>query len=162
MKFKNISEPDKEFTIEQVISKSLKFIKEDSEHEYRIIVGSDSLHRTKKTCFATAIIIHRIGKCAKLFYTRTFIENYPRNIVTRIMKEVSDSVEVISKLQDSDLVFNIDDDNWAVHIDCGAKGESQKVIHEALSYVKAMGFHGEIKPDACVGSHVADKFTGHT
>ena len=160
MIFRNISEPNKEFTIEEVIAKLLAFIKEDSNYTYRIIVGTDSLHRTKKTSFSTAVIIHRVGRCAKFFYTRYFIEKYPRAIVTRIMKEVKDSVEIVMRLQDSELIDYVDSGDWELHIDAGEKGESIKVVHQALSYVKAMGLNGLAKPDAAIATNVADKYTG--
>lgn len=156
-KYKNISEEGKEYSIDEVIKEMIDFILKDSDSRYRVIVGSDSLHRTIKTVFSTAIVIHRVGESARFWYTKYTLEKYPRAIVPRIMKEVNDSIEVITKLQESDLYGYVDDEDWQVDIDCGNNGESQKVIHEALAYVKAMGFNGEIKPNACVGSHVADR-----
>jgi uncharacterized protein len=156
-KFRNVSEETKEYSIDEVIQEIINFIKQDEDMEYRLIVGSDSLHRTKKTTFSTAIVIHRVGKAARFWYTKYTIENYPRAIVPRIMKEVGDSIEIISYLQNSDVYQYVEEDNWQVDIDCGNNGQSEKVIKEALSYVKAMGFNGEIKPNACVGSHVADR-----
>lgn len=155
--FRNVSDSDREYSLDDVIFKVLEFIKEDETFRYRLIVGSDSLHRTKKTVFSTAIVIHRVGKAARFWYSKYIIEKYPRAIVPRIMKEVSDSIEVIVALQNSDIYGYIDDEDWQVDIDCGNNGESQKVIKEALSYVRSMGFNGEIKPNACVGSHVADR-----
>lgn len=156
-KYLNINEKEQQFTLDEVIQKIIEFIKKESDYEYKLIVGSDSLHRTKRTTFSTAIVIHRVGKAAKFWYTKYVIEKYPRAIIPRIMKEVSDSIEVIVKLQESELNNLIHHNNWQVDIDCGNNGESEKVVKQALSYVKAMGFNGEIKPNACVGSHVADR-----
>ena len=161
MKFKSISVQDKEYTIQEVIEEMIKFIELSPEVHYRIIVGTDSLYRAKKTSFSTAIIIHRVGKAAKFWYSKYFLEKYPRAIVPRIMKEVSDSIEVITELQDSLLVSYVADEDWEVHIDAGQNGESMKVVKEDLAYVTAMGFRGEAKPDSAIATNVADRFTKH-
>lgn len=161
-KFRNISSPGVEYTLEQVIAEMLAFIREDDELQYKVIVGTDSLHRSKRTCFSTAIIIHRVGKSARFWYSKYYVDKYPRDIVVRIMKETADSIEIMVAVKDSELSNYITDEDLEIHIDAGSNGDSVKVVHQALSYVKAMGFNGEAKPDSAIATNVADRFTGHS
>ena len=47
---------------EEVIGKIAKYIKEDTNFRYKVIVGTDSENRSGGADFVTAIIVHRIGK----------------------------------------------------------------------------------------------------
>jgi len=155
----SISTGDKKYTTEDVMQEILSYIKEDEEHQYKVIVGSDSLYRKKKTCFSTVVIAHRVGKGARFWYSREYIANYPQGIVKRIMKETYESITLMQAVQDSEIVLYVDASDFCVHIDAGADGASIKVMHQALSFVKGMGFNAEAKPKSSIAANVADKFT---
>ena len=158
MLFRNLSTGDKDYTLQEVLEEVLIYINADTEQEYRLIVGSDSLYRAKFTMFATAIVCHRIGNGAKFWYTKRK-EQCPMNIFARIMKETEDSIEIMKKVYDSEVMLHIPEENMQIDIDAGNNGKSRNVVSSAMSYVKGSGFNGESKPNAAVATIVADKFT---
>ena len=158
MIFRNLSTGDKEYTLQEVIKEVLLYISIDEETEYRVIVGSDSLYRAKGTVFATAIVCHRVGKGARFWYTKRK-ENCAMNIFARIMRETEDSINIMKKIYDSEIMLYVPEENMQIDIDAGNNGKSIKVVSSAMSYVKGSGFNGESKPNAAVATIVADKFT---
>jgi predicted RNase H-related nuclease YkuK (DUF458 family) len=158
IRFKNTSNPDQDFSIEDIIQKIKDWINEDTYSTYEIIVGTDSLYRKKYTVFSSVVIIHRIGHEARFWFTQTR-EKMPQSIPVRLMKEVYDSVSIIQALLDSDLKQMVAEENWAVHCDVGMKGESRQIINQVVGYVTGQGLKCEYKPDAAIASNVADRFT---
>lgn len=158
MIFRNLSTGDKDYTLQEVLKEILIYINEDTTQEYRLIVGSDSLYRSKFTIFATAIVCHRVGKGAKFWYAKRK-EKFTMNIYTRIMKETEDSIKIMKKVYDSEIILHIPEENMQIDIDAGNNGKSRNVVSSAMSYVIGSGFNGEAKPNAAVATIVADKFT---
>ena len=145
-------------TLDKAIKQATEYIKEDKDAEYDIIVGSDSLWRSSITVFATVFAVHRKGKGARFWYTKSK-EKFPRSIPVRLMREATDSVELMQYLYDNEIIDLVPEDNFSVHVDVGAKGESRQVINEIIGYVTGLGLKCECKPEASVGSIVADRIT---
>ena len=53
-----------------------EYMTEDPHSTYKLIVGSDSQTRDD-VCFVTAVVIHRLGKGGRYFYTKTHVKKMP-------------------------------------------------------------------------------------
>jgi len=147
-----------EFSLKQMTDKVIEFVKEDKDQLYRLMVGSDSLYRRDETCFSTVIVVHRVGKGARFFYNKSYV-NHDIDIYSKILKETRDSIEIMQVIKASNIPEYITKDNMEIHIDAGANGASKKVMDQCLGYAKGMGYNAYLKPDACAATHVADKYT---
>lgn len=157
-KFRSASDDQTYLTFNEALKQAITYINEDTESEYDVIVGSDSLWRPWHTVFATVFAVHRKGKGARFWYVRSK-EKFPRSIPVRLMREASDSVELMQALYNSEIMLLVPEENFSVHCDVGSKGESRCVINEIVGYVTGQGLKCEYKPFASIGSIVADKIT---
>mgnify|MGYP001559593443 CR=1 FL=1 len=157
-KYYSASDTDKALTFDGVVNQILDFIKDLPENQYKLIIGTDSLYRAHGTVFATVIVIHRVGKGARFWWTRTK-EKFEMNLYTRIMREAQDSVELMQAIYDSEIVMYVNEEDFAVHIDAGMDGDSRRVVNDCVGYVTGLGFHCEVKPDSVVAVTVADRIT---
>lgn len=140
----------------------------DHEHEYQIIVGTDSHMQGRAFRFITVICVYRVGKGGNYFYLETYEprENYiagnirgkkvKGNQKMRMFNEVEKSIEIAELLVDQTSVIPV------VHID--ASPSSGKEFTSAFSdqlkgYVTGQGFECVLKPDSFVANAVADKHT---
>ena len=155
-KFRSASDDQTYLTFEQSLQQAIDYINEDKEAEYAIMVGSDSLWRPWHTVFATVFAVHRKGKGARFWYTRSK-EKFPRNIPVRLMKEANDSVEVMRAIYESELMLMVPEENFSIHIDVGNHGESKQVINEIVGFVTGQGFECEYKPNSACATTCADK-----
>jgi len=143
--------------LEQVVDDIRSYIAEDLNYQYKLIVGSDSQSR-EGTCFVTAIILHRVGKGARYYYTK----RYDRKITSlrqRIFYETSLSLEMADRL--SDYLSRRGQENLKVeiHLDVGTHGETKELVKDIIGMVMGSGFDAKIKPYACGASKVADRYT---
>ena len=129
----------------------------NSEDDYRLIIGSDSQVR-QQTLFVTAVIIHRVGKGARYFYTRRR-ERVIESLRQRIYYETSLSMDVASRLTSMLANANMDELKLEIHLDIGTKGETKTLIRELVGMVIGSGFAARIKPYSFGASTVADKYT---
>lgn len=155
-KFRSASDDNTYLTFEEALKQAIAYINEDKEEEYDVIVGSDSLWRPAQTIFATVFAVHRKGKGARFWYTKSK-EKFPKNIPVRLMREASDSVELMQALYDSEIMLLVPEDNFSVHVDCGNHGESKCVINEIIGFVTGQGLKCEYKPGSAVATTCADK-----
>jgi len=135
----------------------LEFIKKDPEANFRIIIGSDSQVR-RETCFVSAVVIHRVGKGARYYYSK----KNQRKITSmrqRIFYETALSLELASKVVSFLGEKGYGDLNVEIHLDVGNKGETKELIKEVVGMVVGSGFDAHIKPDSSGASKVADKYT---
>ena len=72
------------------------FIKESPQSTYKLIIGSDS-HIKDEVCFVTAVILHRVGKGGRYFYTRSKYRKMG-SLRQRIFYETALSLNVASQL----------------------------------------------------------------
>ncbi len=131
------------------------FISEVPDAEYKLIVGSDSQAR-EQVCFVTAVVIHRLGKGGRYFYTRDHISKMP-SLKQRIFYEAHLSLDVASKLAAEISKNGFSDLNVEIHLDVGRNGQTRTMIRQLIQEVVGNGFSAKIKPDAYGASQVADK-----
>ena len=143
-------------TFGEVFEEILSYASENPDDSYRLIVGTDSQLKDK-TCFVTALIVHRQGKGGRFFYTRRY-ENYTRSLKQRIFYEASLSLSVASllteKLADSGQELNLE-----IHLDVGSNGATKTLVKEVVGMVNGSGYSCKIKPDSYGASSVADRYT---
>mgnify|MGYP000991031931 CR=1 FL=1 len=122
---------------------------------YRLIIGTDSQLR-EDTCFVTAIVVHRVGKGGRYYYTKEN-ERIGRNLKQRIFFEAAKSLGIASMLAEKLADNGLGDLNLEIHLDIGQNGETKDLIREIVGMVTGTGFEAKIKPDAYGATKVADK-----
>ena len=122
---------------------------------YRLIIGTDSQLR-EEACFVTAIVIHRVGKGGRYYYTKEN-EKMGRSLKQRIFLEAAKSLGVASQLAERLAQNGYGDLNVEIHLDIGRNGETRDLIREIVGMVTGTGFEAKIKPDAYGATKVADK-----
>ncbi len=143
--------------LEQVVDDIRAYVAEDTSYQYKLIVGSDSQSR-EGTCFVTAIILHRVGKGARYYYTK----RYDRKITSlrqRIFYETSLSLEMADRLAEYLSKREQEKLQVEIHLDVGTHGETKELVKEIIGMVMGSGFDAKIKPEACGASKVADRYT---
>jgi len=133
----------------------LNFMAENPEAKYKLIVGSDSQARNQ-VCFVTAVVIHRIGKGGRYYYTRTHVAKMP-SLRQRIFYEAHLSLDVASKLAAEMSKNGRSNLNLEIHLDVGRNGQTRTMIKDLVAEIVGSGFSAKIKPDAFGASQVADK-----
>jgi len=134
-----------------------EYMTEDPHSTYKLIVGSDSQIRDD-VCFVTAVIIHRLGKGGRYFYTKTHVKKMP-SLRQRIFYEAHLSLDVASKLAELISENGHSDLDVEIHLDVGRNGETKSMIRELVQEIVGSGFAAKIKPDAYGASQVADKYS---
>jgi predicted RNase H-related nuclease YkuK (DUF458 family) len=146
-----------QLSLEQVVDDIRRYVGEDTSFQYKLIVGSDS-QSNEGTCFVTAIIIHRVGKGARYYYTK----RYDRKITSlrqRIFYETSLSLEMADRLAECLSQRGQENLKVEIHLDVGIHGETKELVKDIIGMVMGSGFDAKIKPYACGASKVADRYT---
>ena len=158
MKF--ISPTDDPLDIYSVYKNILKFITEKPDEHYRLIIGTDSQAGIREIVFVTAIVIYRVGRGGRFFYSKK-AEELTISMKQRIFYEASRSLEVASLLTGffADEINLHDELKVEIHLDVGEKGPTRDIIKEVMGMVVGSGYEAHIKPEAYAASTVADKFT---
>ncbi|MEN6327844.1 MAG: ribonuclease H-like YkuK family protein [Syntrophomonas sp.] len=153
-----ISPTKGEMNLIQVVKDILEYVSEELDRTYKLIVGSDSQPHEDGTCFVSAIIIHRVGKGARYYYSK----QVQKNIISmrqRIFYEASLSLDLADQVCRCLKEHGRDDLKVEIHLDVGTHGATRELIKEVIGMVVGSGFDAKIKPDACGASKVADKYT---
>ncbi len=144
-------------TFDDVFDEIIDFINEAPDAKYKLIVGSDSQLRTDAN-FVSAIVIHRVGKGARYFYTRS-VEYVGKSLKARIYHETARSLNIASRLAEKLADNGHSELDVEIHLDIGPNGETKDIIKEIVGMVTGTGFSAKIKPDSFGASKVADKYT---
>tara|TARA_Y100000034_G_scaffold26779_1_gene31872 strand:+ start:981 stop:1475 length:495 start_codon:yes stop_codon:yes gene_type:complete len=124
-----------------------------------IFVGTDSMLNSRICIFATAICLHgSSSQTGGRYYFKRTRDNNKRysQLKTRIMKEVSDSLELGGVLLEI-----YPDTEIEIHVDVGVNQRSRtKPLADMIrGWTRASGFVCKIKPFAWASASVADKHT---
>lgn len=154
----NFVSPSKgRLTFDRMFKDIVAYVNEDPNASYKLIVGTDSQVR-ETVHFVTAVIIHRVGKGARYYYTRSS-QDFVNSLRQKIYYEASLSLGVSSRLAE-----RLAQNGWArmdveIHLDVGLHGETRELIREVVGMIVGSGFQAIIKPDSYGASKVADKYT---
>lgn len=153
-----ISPTKGEMNLIQVVKDILEYVSEERDRTYKLIVGSDSQPHVDGTCFASAIIIHRVGKGARYYYNKQVQQNI-YSMRQRIFYEASLSLDLADRVCRCLREQGRDDLQVEIHLDVGTHGATRELIKEVIGMIVGSGFDAKIKPYACGASKVADKYT---
>jgi uncharacterized protein len=131
------------------------------QNEVAIMVGTDSQNHKHHTTFVTAVVCHKIGKGARLFYVRKKVDRI-QSVRERMLREAEYSIEVALAYQSyADSVYpHLNDCVFEVHADvnCKPEHESNRALKEIVGWITGCGFVCKIKPDAPIASTCADYY----
>lgn len=159
-KMEFVSPTDGILSLAETYNLIMKFINNEPENKYRLIVGTDSHPGVNDAVFVTAIVIYRLGRGGRFFYHKEKC-SFKKGFKQRIYYEVSRSLEVASKLtgflaEERELTEDLEVE---IHVDVGENGPTSAVISEVVGMVVGSGYEALIKPDSYAASTVADKYT---
>jgi len=142
----------------EVVNALTAIMEEDSKARYAIFVGTDSASGTREIDFISAIVLHKIGKGGRYFWTREKgIQMH--SLRQKVWHEAWLSLELAQKLiamlaERVALIYNME-----IHIDIGENGRTKEMIDEVVGMIIGSGFSVMIKPHAYAASSVADRYT---
>jgi uncharacterized protein len=130
-------------------------------NDVAIMVGTDSQNHKEHTTFVTAVVCHRVGRGARLFYVRDKVRRI-NSVRERMLREAELSIQVALEYQNYvDTQYpELNDCIFEVHADVNAypEHESNRALKEIVGWITGCGFVCKIKPDAPIASTVADKY----
>ena len=138
----------------------IQFLKEASQYEHEIILGTDSQPFNSGTFLATAIAVLCENKQYHCRYFYKQHENRPihHNLYERVFSEVDTTLKVASKIRD--LIPNA---NISIHLDVSNESTTHRTGRFSRSLVAMVRGYGdenvEVKPDAWCASGLADRHT---
>lgn len=150
---------------EKIMDLISRYLDEDSNSDYTLVIGTDSHEKGKMTAksrsinLVTAIIIHRHGHGGKYFWQRKHIKNIHtlrEKIYTETFASLNFASSFVPNLQKK---LNGNSPKLEIHIDVGERGETRNMIKEVVGMVTGNGFVAKTKPFAYGASYVADKHT---
>lgn len=149
----------------QVATEIVRFMCEDTEREYKVTLGTDSMRMAGNAAdFVTAIVVHRVGRGGRYFWRRIEADNF-HTLRDRITHEVLMSLDIAK-----DFLTAFDTAkkgagtalpryDFEIHVDVGENGATKAMIQELVGMVRAYNLTAKTKPDSYAASHVADKYT---
>jgi predicted RNase H-related nuclease YkuK (DUF458 family) len=153
--------------IGQVIREIVRFMTDDKNRHYKIVIGSDSEgHNEKIVDFVTAIVVHRVGNGGRYFWRRIELPQF-YTLRDRIIQEVLLSLEVGKKvlmMLKSEPQISLDGEpvlNWdfEIHVDIGENGQTKSMMQEVIGMIRAYNFEARTKPESYAATKVADRHT---
>jgi len=147
-----------EMTFDDVISTLVSEMESHSREQFELLIGTDSSTSTNHLELVSAIVLHKIGRGGRYFWTRKR-ERRTRSLRHQIWREAWLSFElaqhVIRRLESGSLLqFNLE-----IHVDIGENGPTKELIDEVVGMIIGNGLAVRIKPHAYAASAVADKHT---
>lgn len=142
---------------EAVVLEVIRFMKNEPERHYKIIIGTDSERRNDNSAdFVTAVVVHRVGNGGRYFWRRISNGNI-HNLRNRIMGEAMLSLEVAKEILTILKSFEAPDFDFEIHVDIGENGETKTMITEIVGMIRAHNFEVRTKPESYAASKVADR-----
>lgn len=153
--------------MQDVEDEMIKFIGDNTFSEYKLVVGTDSQVIGRKTCFATAIILHRVGTGTWACVGKQIESRFKWALRDKIGTETQITYETINELvdsmQDKILEYMFKDKHFKfgieAHIDVGTRGKTRSLIREMEGYFRGVDITTRIKPDSYAASSVANKYS---
>jgi len=133
----------------------MDYMREQPSASYKLIVGTDS-HNRDGVSFVTAVIIHRLGKGARYYYSKSR-DRRITSLRQRIFYETSLSLSLAGRLAQHLSQNGRSRMNVEIHCDVGQSGDTKDLVREIVGMVMGSGFDAKIKPDSYGASKVADK-----
>mgnify|MGYP000216676834 CR=1 FL=1 len=145
-------------SFKEVVEEIIRFIKEDINKNYHLIIGSDS-EGSKKIVLVNAIVIHRIGKGGRYFWRKIYKENVNtlrEKIYEEVNLSISTALDLLKLLENHKETLT--KANVEIHVDIGENGETKSLIKEIVGMVHGYGLNVKTKPEAYGATIVADRY----
>jgi predicted RNase H-related nuclease YkuK (DUF458 family) len=147
-----------DMTFDEVIATVISEMTSGSEERFALLIGTDSSTYANHLDLVSAIVLHKIGRGGRYFWTRTRERRTP-SLRFQIWREAWLSFElaqeVLRALEDRSLLQV----NLEIHVDIGENGRTKELIDEVVGMIIGSGFAVRIKPHSYAASAVADKHT---
>jgi len=162
----NFYNPTKgDLTLEETIKEIIDYIKKRPEKFYDIIVGCDSSSEREPT-FPAVVAVLREGEGGRFFIKKIHYQNRKFfNYHQRILEEVLLSIGLAQLLRETldkrlkEVKEPLDYRFKYIHADVGERGATRDMVKEITGLIKGNGFEPKIKPESCIASVVADRYT---
>jgi len=151
-----------ELLFAEVLLEIVKFMKEQPQGRYRVMIGSDS-NGYGDLDLVSVVAVHRVGNGGRYFWFRQNRENI-KTLRQKIYAEVQASLELATlflpafraelKTAEAQGEWPFD---FQIHVDVGLIGETRDLIHEVTGMVTAYGYEVLVKPDSAAATSLADK-----
>jgi len=145
-------------SFDEVVAALVGEMEADPKSRYEILVGTDSSTGTEMIDLVSAIVIHKIGKGGRYFWTRRREPKLP-SLRQKIWREAWLSFELAQQLLARLAAVSLLPFNLEIHVDIGENGRTKTMIDEVVGMIIGSGFAVRIKPQAYAASSVADKYT---
>ena len=158
-----ISPTKGKMTIQQMVDELVRFMREEPDYFYRLVVGTDSKtgkpDPREQVNFVTAVVIHRKGKGGRYFWQKNKVSKIG-SLRDKIYTETLLSIQLAEKLV-PDLTKKLNGERYKleIHIDVGDVGPTREMIKEVVGMVTGNGFTAKTKPESFGAFSVADKHT---
>ncbi|MCX7778961.1 MAG: ribonuclease H-like YkuK family protein [Patescibacteria group bacterium] len=146
-----------QLTLDQVAKEIIKFIEENLNKKYHIIIGSDSEGQGEIE-LVNAIVVHRLGQGGRYFWRKIYGERV-KTLRQKIYEEVNLSLTTaltILKLF-REYKKTLARCEVEIHVDIGEGGETKEMIKEIVSMIRGYGLTVKTKPEAYGATKVADR-----
>jgi predicted RNase H-related nuclease YkuK (DUF458 family) len=147
-----------ELTFDEVVGELVAAMQAHPKERFEILIGTDSSITLDRLDFVSAIVLHRVGKGGRYFWTRRREQRIP-SLRQRIWREAWLSFELAQRLIQRLAAVSLLQYNLEIHVDIGENGKTKEMIDEVVGMIIGNGFSVRIKPHAYAASSVADKHT---
>ncbi len=147
-----------DMTFEAVASELVREMRANPKDQFEILIGTDSSAGPERLDFVSAIVLHRIGKGGRYFWTRHREPVMP-SLRQRIWREAWLSFELAQRLMERLATVSLLQFNLEIHVDIGENGRTKEMIDEVVGMIIGNGMRVRIKPHAYAATSVADKHT---
>lgn len=151
-----------ELVFEEVIETVMKFMTDEPEAHYKVMIGSDS-NGAGNLEVVSVVAIHRKGSGGRYFWSRQAKQNI-HSLRQKIYAEVQASLELATLFLPAFqklLKFQQNGSNtpfdFEIHVDVGSQGETKDLVREVMGMVKGYGYEVFVKPEAAAATTFADR-----
>jgi len=154
-------------TLDGAVKEIFKYIADDKEKFYDIIVGCDS-SSDEEPHFPLAIVVLRKGEGGRFFLKRIkypegrkFYGYYKQRILNEVLLSCQLALTLKEKIAEAAQKASIDSSNYQfryIHADVGERGATRDMIKEVIGLIRGNGFEPMIKPLSFAASVVADRY----
>ena len=145
-------------TFDEVVGSIVREMRGSSKDRFELLIGTDSSTTLDRLDIVSAIVLHRVGRGGRYFWTRRR-ERKPQSLRQQIWREAWLSFELAQHLIGRLAAVSFLRFNLEIHVDIGKNGKTKDMIDEVVGMIIANGLSVRIKPHAYAASSVADKHT---
>lgn len=143
----------------QLVQRMRRFVLRNTERDYRLIIGSDSLPSNGGQVYlVTAIVLHRVGN-GGIYFWRRHLTPKLHTLRERMYAEALASIAMAQQLERIAELKPLLRGSIEIHVDVGEDGPTREMIQELVGMIIAHGYQARTKPESFAASKVADRHT---